>query len=108
MADLIDRNAVISCLDSNAFDSYENAVMTLHKIMDIPTIESEPVRRGRWERHSFEHIRCLENFGYRILSTARCSVCRRWAEHVDDIEKIVTYDYCPNCGARMDGGADNG
>ena len=35
---LIDRDAAIGCLDSNAFDSYENAVMMLHKIEDIPAV----------------------------------------------------------------------
>ncbi len=38
MADWIERDAAIDCLDSNAFDSYENAVMTLHKIEDIPAV----------------------------------------------------------------------
>lgn len=38
MDDLIDRDAVIGCLDSNAFSSYENAVMTRHKIEDIPAV----------------------------------------------------------------------
>lgn len=43
----------------------------------------QPVRRGRWECGGV------------------CSECGL------DNEELKT-DYCPNCGARMDGGAENG
>ena len=47
-----------------------------------PTIEAEPVRRGRWEHHA--------------NGMAYCSECETVA--VED-----GTDYCPNCGAKMDG-----
>lgn len=49
----------------------------------MPTIESEPVKHGRW-----------------IAKTGRamCSVCADecWAD------SALEYNYCPNCGAKMD------
>lgn len=48
-----------------------------------------PVVHGRWIMHDDE-------FGL----TCECSVCH--------IETMGDGNYCPNCGAKMDGGADNG
>ena len=51
----------------------------------FPTVEAEPVKTGKW---IYEH-------GY------YCSKCGDfWAE--DDREMIKIFNYCPNCGARMD------
>ena len=57
-------------------------------ILDAPAADVAPVRHGRW--------RCHGDCG-----VTECSVCG-WSieEYVGD------YAYCPNCGAKMDGGAD--
>ena len=57
------------------------------EIDNQPTIEPE-VRRGRWVDWSM--------WGE---SRYQCSEC--------DCEMKYKTDFCPNCGARMDGGADN-
>ena len=46
-----------------------------------------PVRHGRWKAYS-------------DCGVTRCSVCD-WS-----IEECIDYNYCPNCGCRMDGGDD--
>ena len=63
-------------------------------LVDAPTIEAEPVRHGRWDdtgRYTFTDgslaIRCTE-----------CGA----ALHLDEWEKYH-WNYCPNCGAKMDG-----
>lgn len=63
-------------------------------IEEAPTIEAEPVRHGRWDdtgRYTFTDgslaIRCTE-----------CGA----ALHLDEWEKYH-WNYCPNCGAKMDG-----
>ena len=53
----------------------------MRKVKSAPTIDAEPVRHGRWE-HGM-----------------RCSGCGQ----VDTTKP----NYCPNCGTKMDGGADN-
>ena len=57
-------------------------------IADAPTVDAAPVVHGRW--------RCHGDCG-----VTECSVCG-WSieEYVGD------YAYCPNCGAKMDGGSD--
>lgn len=54
--------------------------------------EYAPVRHGRWIEH--KHF----NHDHYIDSTYECSEC--------NVEEPLTSDYCPNCGAKMGGGAD--
>ena len=58
-----------------------------HIIDAEPIIEAEPVRHGRWIDHEYKEF---------PIGRYECSVCG--AKH--DME----WDYCPNCGARMDEG----
>ena len=50
-------------------------------------IEISPVRHGRWVEYQIPHIIC-------------CSNCD-WATGIEE----KNFQYCPNCGAKMDGGA---
>ena len=72
-------------------DDFKRAIKKIPKgiIVDVA-----PVRHGRWilEREPDGKPYCFH-----------CSVCD------DDFHYIgitVAYDYCPNCGAKMDGGED--
>ena len=53
----------------------------------ITAADVVPVRHGRWKAYS-------------DCGVTRCSVCD-WS-----IEECIDYKFCPNCGSRMDGGAD--
>ena len=55
-----------------------------YTIDHIPTIDAVEVVHGRWEEYQVPHIMC-------------CSECD-WATGVQD-----DFNYCPNCGAKMDG-----
>ena len=58
-----------------------------------------PVRHGRWvEMHYEGGILDGTNFD-------RCSVCG-YERVFDDPALKTVFKYCPNCGAKMDGGAD--
>ena len=62
-------------------------------IVDLqPTVEAEPIKHGRWEV-SGGYTR-----GSAIISIFRCSVC--------ECESEIPSPYCPQCGAKMDGGED--
>ena len=38
----------------------------------------------------------------------QCSLCsEEWCFETDDDVSLLNYKYCPNCGAKMDGGNDN-
>lgn len=54
-------------------------------IQNTPTID--PVRRGRWAK------------AYNRGTTVYCTRCHRTSEY--------KYNYCPNCGAKMEGGGAN-
>lgn len=52
----------------------------MHMIFDAPAADVAQVRHGRWLKHA-----CYV-----------CSVC--------GVANNDEYDFCPNCGAKMDGG----
>ena len=91
MTEYIERKALRDTLyDANAI------TMSGVKILNqFPSADVAPVRHGRWVSVPHKLARV-------------CSVCNRDEPYkFADIDTDV-YDYCPNCGAKMDGGADNG
>ena len=64
----------------------------LRLIALCPTIEAEPVKHGRWV-----------NDGFRWF----CNRCSHNALADYDTGSEVLSKVCPNCGAKMDGGADH-
>lgn len=72
-------------------------------VNNLPTIEAEPVRRGRWievTKHRDENGTILTDF--------ECSECCAMVKD-SDAEEIESERFCYNCGADMrEGGADNG
>ncbi len=63
-------------------------------LYELPTADVAPVVHGRWEPHD-------RAFGDNFLV---CSKCQFVSE---DKATRRYYHYCPNCGAKMDGGATN-
>lgn len=102
--DLISRSALLEevnrTFDAFIRDAYFSAACDAmrarnavnHMLNDAPAVDAEPVRHGRWEVGK-------SDFG--------------WAEDIDCSECGSMYsffkkpNYCPNCGARMDGGAED-
>ena len=64
----------------------------MQDVVNIHTIEAEPVRHGRWETNSDRPDSLI------------CSICKCGF----DMWKHDPHKYCPNCGAKMNGGANNG
>ena len=71
-------------------DSYSTMMLyeIAYEIIDAPAAYVAPVVHGRWKCHG-------------DCGVTECSACG-WSieEYVGD------YAYCPNCGARMDGGTE--
>ena len=61
------------------------------RIKEQPAAEVEPVRHAKWEANKSGYLACTN-----------CAWERRW------IPLVEHYPRCPNCGAWMDGGAENG
>lgn len=70
---------------------------TLHEMPlnhpDVPTVDAEPIRHGRWVKPNPKGIVTYDEHAY-----AECSVCHT-AEYLG-----YGMRYCPTCGAKMDGG----
>ena len=104
---LEEEKEFVTSLDGNMVAGLEIAIADL---MDAPTIEAEPVRHGRWvwkHRHhgGFRKYMGVDEFGetHTITVDERsecdepyCPYCGKWNES-------VFRNYCPNCGANMDG-----
>lgn len=71
--------------------AYLQAAKVLRNIENIPSADVAPVVHGEWK--------IMEG----TKTRRACSVCG-W----DVPEYGKFYAYCPNCGARMNGGIDNG
>lgn len=79
-------------------DEVEEALkLAVDALKELPTVEAEPVRHGRWA--------CDE--GLYTEGCAQCSVCKT-TFYEDDLycvgEKAQSElpNYCPHCGAKMD------
>lgn len=62
---------------------------------ETPTADVAPVRHGGWKKLDM----------HRGMEQYRCSICRSEA-YVPTCMDEPMYAYCPNCGAKMDGGEE--
>ena len=92
--DLIDRGALgIGKAKREAFnnpayaDGWNSAIAIIEQ---APTVDARPVVHGRWK--------------FDTDGDPYCSVCRKYA----GLLRIESGNYCPNCGAKMDGGDGDG
>lgn len=65
-----------------------------NELEDFPTADVATVRRGKWVHSRYEN--CSEQF-----EMVKCSCCGREAYAMAFY--VSDGNYCPNCGAKMDG-----
>ena len=71
----------------------EELYAIIDRINEQPTVDAVEVVHGDW----------VDEYPY-----VRCSVCNaEWINCITDNEPKLFY-YCPNCGAKMDGGNEDG
>lgn len=98
MAEYINKEAAIRALLNDAPEqvsySREDAADCI-RYMDAANVA--PVRHGRW-------------IGAPLCGNdnCRCSECGSWHNIHANLRGKITQKYCPSCGARMDGGSENG
>ena len=105
MAEYIEREAAVKAFnnfDAGRADSPPFTLLTPEEfaeyLYELPAADVAPVVHGRWIS--------WEKAGNYVPSPDRheCSVCHDAARvRVNGLELLS--DYCPNCGAKMDGGA---
>jgi len=99
--DLIRRSDVLDNINKRRYHFGKTALDEAFKaVYKAPTIAAEPVRHGRWVDKS-------RTFTGILLPKTMCSVCN-WFTYSAAGELFVRdHKYCPNCGAKMDGGDPN-
>ena len=91
MTEYIERKALRDTL----YDADAITMSGIKILNQFPAADVAPVRHGRWVSVPHKLARV-------------CSMCNRDEPYkFADIDADV-YEYCPNCGAKMDGGAGNG
>ena len=110
---LIDRNEIFpnGTFFASAEDPLKSLDELINRIWSIPTVDAVEVVHARWvwdvESHGDPMYGIDEDYGY------RCSECQVWADEYgvdgDIYEEPPTHilHYCPNCGAKMDGGNED-
>lgn len=92
MAEYIKRDVVMrGIMAAKWMDGYDGA-MAMEIAASAPATDVAPVVHGRWE---------YTPQTFNTLGQIRCPFCAWWSldPSIDGI-----YKYCPNCGAKMDGG----
>ncbi len=105
---LISRDAVVELLGGwvlqNAITPYGegykdallDAIRTISNADVLPSVDAEPMQHGRWILDSDdEHA-----------SHYHCDKCNAEIDLCNEIYAEPTPNYCPNCGAKMDGGGE--
>ena len=85
---LVDIDAIK--LPEGFFEKVDNVPKFYDWLNSFPPIEAEPVRHGRWEDNPHKMM-------------GECPCCSECGSF-----NPIKYRYCPNCGAKMDGGKDDG
>ena len=83
MAEYVEREKVLSKAAPVA--GCFSDMISAYDVIMLPTADVAPVRHGRWIKYQIPPIIC-------------CSNCD-WATDVEE----KNFQYCPNCGAKMDG-----
>lgn len=93
----IERGALLEILENQGHADIDD-------VLNIPAADVVEVKHGRWEDATWHN-------GWQTM-TATCSNCHERGEvrvkRNECGEIVINSPCCPNCGAKMDGGADNG
>ena len=96
--DLISRSALIAAIYTNSptfYDGQDIANWQAKYINEAPAVDAEPVQHGEW---------ILNPCNLYNNATWVCSVCGNEWVLIDGTPLDNQMNYCPKCGARMDGG----
>ena len=95
MAEYIEKEAVVHHFMTKRQYLTKDLVMdAAYEVSKFPAADVAAVVHGRWEAQKYWKYENKHSIQYH---TNRCSLCHC------DVSSRLLYNYCPNCGARMDG-----
>ena len=115
MSDLISKSALLNRIATEVHYDTENPLEQYARMMNLinnaPLEVAESVRHGHWiigaSRHFLDtrlgigkEMKESTGKGYHTYQNRQCSVCRM----ISIVDDGIMYEYCPHCGAKMDGG----
>ena len=112
MAEYIDKELVTDTIEELKSKALPKALLFDHlkKVIEIfPTENLAPVKRGFWKPISESEMTGFNPkfAGRDPIAGYKYSNCGNEAIFSCNDEFVLS-DYCPNCGAEMNGGEDNG
>lgn len=84
---------------------YLLAAKVLREVSDTPAADVAPVAHSYWEEYSCSQYMGTDECGEPKWRDGRFFVCHNYKCRR---KTVIKSNYCPNCGAKMDGGIDNG
>lgn len=90
MNDLISRSDAIEALNQHSYETFSDYDTTVEILNEFPSIDAVPVVHGRW-----------------IYGITLNHEWRKCSECLVSQDIFGCFTYCPNCGAKMDGGKDD-
>lgn len=95
MPEYITKNAAINAVENAPIELFQSEWEEIEEMINaVPAADVAPVVHGRWERDEDGDWYCTNC--YEVV--AICESGR---------ERTYRKPYCPNCGAKMDGGVGN-
>lgn len=102
-AELLKKNIRVNLMPNVDIDgtvTVENAERYFLNLIDkTPTADVVEVRHGKWKKPQF-----VGRSGFREVRDFICGICGK--EYAVE-QPCNLMNYCPNCGARMDGDEDD-
>ncbi len=96
MGEYITKKAAINAVENAPIELFQSEWEEIEEAINTaPAADAVPVVHGRWECD----LPTINTYG-----KLRCSICNWWTL---DPSVDCSYNYCPVCGAKMDGGTDN-
>lgn len=95
MDEYIKRETAVRAVMAAKWVDGSDGAMAMEIVASPPAADVAPVVHGRWSDAGFGELPKHAPYGW------ACSVC-------GGISFNNEYIYCPNCGAKMDGGTDHG
>lgn len=87
-------NGVANLLDYEIFKGHSGAVSragVVHILTTLQPVDAVPVKHGRWITHEFR----IDGYAHACCECTACGASRPIT--------LFPLNYCPHCGAKMDG-----
>lgn len=114
MAEYIDRDKVLDAIlqlppkmDEKGY-GWLGRMGVWQMLSDFPSADVQPMKHGRWDVVEVEDVSTKSNLPITTIASMWCNRCNRFHNEIYYYGNPTEYaNFCPNCGARMDG-EDNG